>query len=76
MVQVRGRKLQVGALALLGCLHLAGCTTIPAPTENPRRVWCDHNEPRRDATADTPRGELDEINAHNANGARWCGWTP
>lgn len=60
------------AIALL--LALAGCTTTPV--ENPREIWCDHNEPRRDATMETPRAELDRINAHNAKGELWCGWKP
>ncbi len=63
------------ALMLLAAMAIAGCTTTPAPVSNPRQIWCDTNDPRRDATAETPRGELDEINAHNAKGARWCGWT-
>lgn len=63
----------IKALILLAVL-LAGCTTTPAAVSDPRRIWCDTSTPRRDATADTPRGELDEINAHNAKGARWCGW--
>ena len=58
------------------CILLAGCATTPAPVENPRQVWCDHSQPRRDATADTPRAELDQINSHNAKGARWCRWEP
>jgi hypothetical protein len=60
--------------ALILSLFLAGCAAVPRPVDNPRGVWCDHNQPRRDATADTPRGELDEINTHNAQGVQWCGW--
>jgi hypothetical protein len=62
--------------ALILILVLAGCATPRGPVENPRQVWCDHNSLRRDATAETPRPELDEINAHNAKGALWCGWQP
>ncbi|MEI5680513.1 MULTISPECIES: hypothetical protein [unclassified Mesorhizobium] len=62
--------------ALILSAFLAGCASFPAPVENPRQVWCDHNSPRRDATADTPRAELDEINTHNAKGVRWCNWRP
>lgn len=70
------RKIRtIGALCIL-CILLAGCTTIPVPVENPRQVWCDHSQPRRDATAETTRAELDEINTHNAKGALWCGWKP
>lgn len=63
------------ALILLSSLLLAACSTVAAPVDDPRRIWCDSNAPRRDARPDTPRGELDEINSHNARGARWCGWT-
>ena len=62
--------------ALILALLLAGCTTTGRPIENPRQVWCDHNQPRRDATETTPRAEIDEINTHNARGALWCGWKP
>lgn len=54
---------------------LAGCTTVPAPVENPRQVWCDTNSPRRDATPQTPRAVIDQINAHNAKGVLWCKWS-
>lgn len=60
--------------AVILALLLTGCTAIPKPVEDPRQVWCDTNVPRRDATAETPRWELDEINSHNARGVRWCGW--
>lgn len=65
--------------ASLVCLSLmVGCSVrdnAPLPTD-PRVVWCDHSSPRRDAKADTPRAVLDEINEHNAQGAKWCGWKP
>ena len=61
---------------ILTIVLLAGCNTTPAPVEDPRQVWCDHNQPRRDATEETPRAELDEINTHNAQGVIWCGWEP
>jgi hypothetical protein len=65
-------------IALLAII--AGCTgcvtTNPAPIEDPRTVWCHHNSPRRDATMATPRAEIDEINAHNLKGVKWCGWMP
>jgi hypothetical protein len=55
---------------------MTACTSIPAyQSSDPREIWCDHNQPRRDATPVTPRAELDRINAHNRKGARWCGWT-
>lgn len=63
-------------LILVAALLLGGCTHMPQPVEDPRQVWCDHNSPRRDATPETPRVELDEINAHNAKGALWCAWKP
>lgn len=66
----------VKALILAAVLGLTACTHTPEPVNDPRQVWCDHNQPRRDATPDTPRAELDEINAHNRRGALWCGWTP
>lgn len=62
--------------AVFALVASAGCATVPVPVENPRQVWCDHSQPRRDATVDTPRAELDEINSHNAQGSRWCGWEP
>lgn len=58
---------------LAGC---TGCATTRAPIEDPRAIWCRHNEPRRDATEATPRSELDEINTYNLRGAQWCGWRP
>lgn len=65
----------VKALILTSVIALAGCATSgPAPVEDPRQVWCDQSEPRRDATPETPRAERDEINAHNRKGALWCGW--
>ncbi|PLP58266.1 hypothetical protein CYK37_15245 [Mesorhizobium loti] len=66
----------VKVLILVTALALAGCVSkrdgsLPA---NPRSIWCGHNSPRRDARADTPRAELNEINGHNARGEKWCGW--
>lgn len=64
--------------ALILCLVLAGCTTMPS-VDNPRQVWCDHNQPRRPSPAVVDamtRPELDEVNAYNGKGARWCGWRP
>lgn len=65
----------MGKALILSLVILAGCTTTQAPVNDPRQVWCDTNQPRRDATAETPRSVLDEINAHNAKGVRWCHWT-
>lgn len=62
--------------ALILALILTGCTTSRGPVENPREIWCAHSSPRRDATPETPRAELDEINAHNSKGVLWCGWRP
>lgn len=62
-------------LILATALLLAGCTTTPAPIDDPRSVWCAHNRPRTDATDETPRRELDEINAHNRKGVLWCKWS-
>lgn len=70
-----GKALMLPLLLITLLLFVAGCTTRPAPIDDPRQVWCDTNAPRRDAREDTPRVELDEINSHNAKGARWCGWT-
>lgn len=64
----------MGKALILSLAILAGCTTVPAPVENPRQVWCDNNSPRRDATAETPRSVIDEINTHNAKGVLWCRW--
>lgn len=63
------------ALCIFCILGVAACTT-PARVENPRQIWCESNSPRRDATVETPRAELDEINAHNARGSLWCDWRP
>lgn len=62
-------------------LMLAACTTTPepAPVDDPREVWCEHNDARRPTPAVVEamtRPELDEMNAHNRKGASWCGWTP
>lgn len=62
--------------ALIALLLLAGCASAPVPVQDPREVWCAHNEPRRDATMETPRAELDEINTHNGKGELWCRWVP
>ncbi|WEX07359.1 hypothetical protein [Chelativorans sp. AA-79] len=68
----------MGKAALILLAFLAGCamrSEEPSPAD-PRQIWCDFNSPRRDATPDTPRAELDEINTHNAKGVAWCGWEP
>lgn len=69
----------VKALFLTLALALAGCTTSgtadTTPAKTYREIWCDNNVPRRDARPDSPRAEIDEINAHNRKGALWCGWT-
>ncbi len=64
------------ALILFAALVLSACQTNPAPLDDPRSVWCGLETPRRDATPETPRAELDRINAHNAKGVLWCGWRP
>lgn len=70
-------KITRETLAALSLIFLASCATTAQPVPgDPRQIWCDHIEPRRDATAETPRAELDRINAHNAKGAAWCGWRP
>jgi hypothetical protein len=67
------------ALAYLAlCSVLVGCVTT-APVENPRKVWCDHNKPQRPSAAVfavMTRPELDDMNAHNSQGVKWCGWRP
>lgn len=65
----------VKTLILASMLALAACQT-PVAVEDPRAIWCENNDPRRDATPETPRAELDEINAHNRKGMLWCGWKP
>lgn len=70
-----GKVLRLVGATLIALSSMTGCS-VTAKVENPRQIWCDHNQPRRDATLDTPRAEHDEINTHNAKGARWCGWTP
>lgn len=65
-------------IAFAAVLLAAGCTHS-RPIEDPRKVWCDHNEPRRPSVATIDamsRPELDELNAFNAKGAAWCGWKP
>lgn len=68
----------VKALILAAALASAGCVAKrdgPLPSD-PRSIWCEHNSPRRDAGAETPRAGLNEINKHNAIGEKWCGWKP
>jgi hypothetical protein len=64
----------MGKAALIALVLLAGCQTVSV--EDPRKVWCEFNQPRRDATETTPRSVLDEINAHNDKGRIWCHWNP
>lgn len=64
------------ALLLCVALVLAGCATKPASPADPRKIWCETNEPRRDATPASPRWVIDEINAQNFKGEQWCGWKP
>lgn len=64
------------AAALSSLLILVGCISTPAPVADPRQIWCAENKPRRDATTETPRWVIDEINAHNAKGVLWCKWKP
>lgn len=66
----------MGKALILVLSLLTGCTTVQTAVSDPRQVWCDTSEPRRDATESTPRSVIDEINAHNAKGALWCGWKP
>ena len=68
----------VKAVILIAALALVSCVSKPDGSlpSDPRSIWCEHNSPRRDARADTPRAELDEINRHNAQGEKWCEWTP
>ncbi|RWB05477.1 MAG: hypothetical protein EOQ39_22360 [Mesorhizobium sp.] len=66
------------ALIAPALLLLSACVTA-APVEDPRKVWCDHNTPRRPSLAVVQimtRGELDEMNSFNGKGADWCGWKP
>lgn len=73
-----GRKIILGIAiicAVFVAASLVGCATT-GPDLTPRKTWCDFNQPRRDATDETPRAELDEINAHNRIGTDRCGWRP
>lgn len=69
-------------IALIACiLMLAACAARPplAPIEDPKRVWCDHNQPHRpspEALAAMGGPELDALLVHNRKGAAWCGWKP
>ncbi|MCF6124383.1 hypothetical protein EN904_13465 [Mesorhizobium sp. M7A.F.Ca.CA.001.07.2.1] len=59
-------------------LLLSACATS-APIDDPRKVWCDHNTPRRPSLTVVQimtRAELDDLNSFNAKGADWCGWKP
>ena len=67
------------ALTLFAVLLLAGCSHVKAPVEDPRGIWCEHNQPRRATPAvidAMSRPELDEMNAYNRQGVAWCGWKP
>jgi hypothetical protein len=65
-------------VALFGII--AGCASMPRhQTDDPRGIWCEHNQPRRPTppvVAAMSRPELDEMNAHNQKGVEWCGWRP
>jgi starvation-inducible outer membrane lipoprotein len=67
----------MGKALILSIAILAGCTTVPAPVENPRQVWCDTNEPLRyspSVIAAMTREELDEYNSYHSKGEKWCEW--
>lgn len=65
----------VKSFVMIALFVLSGCvSTRQSVMTDPRQVWCDQNTPRRDATIETPRSVLDEINAHNRKGVLWCGW--
>ncbi len=66
----------MGKAALILLCLIAGCATPKSAIRDGRVLWCEFSEPRRDATPQTPRWELDEINAHNSRGTKWCGWSP
>lgn len=69
----------MGRALTICLLLLAACTAAPPAPTDPKQVWCDQNAPRRPSVAVVTamtRAELDEINAYNARGAAWCGWTP
>jgi hypothetical protein len=66
----------MGKQAVVLALLLCGCTTV-SPVEDPRSVWCEHNEPRRPSSAVIEvmtKPELDALNSHNDKGVEWCGW--
>jgi len=69
-----GPKIALAAL----CITLTACVTS-APVSDARKVWCDNNKPMRPSAAVfavMTRPELDDMNAHNAQGVKWCGWHP
>lgn len=66
----------IAVICLVMVMLSLGSCTPRAPVSDPRQVWCDFSKPRRDATAETPRWVIDEINTHNRRGTDWCGWTP
>ena len=67
----------MGKAALIACLLLlASCASTRAPVLDAKAVWCSNNQPRRDATPESPRWVIDEINNHNGRGEAWCRWEP
>ena len=66
----------MGKKELILLVFLAGCTTV-SPIEDPRAVWCEHNEPRQPSMATIEamtKPELDELNSYNEKGIEWCEW--
>lgn len=67
----------VKALILAAALSLPTmCSPTAPPPSDPRTIWCAHNEPRRDYHDGMSRAEVDNLNAHNERGVKWCGWSP
>ncbi len=65
------------SLVGLSLTFLAACQTTPAPVEDPRQVWCDHNEPLKlpaVAVATLSRAEREAFAARQLKGEAWCGW--
>lgn len=68
----------VRLIFLVAVVSLSACATT-GPVTDPREIWCSQNDPIRlpaPVIDELPRDDVDQINAHNDRGARWCGWTP
>lgn len=69
----------MGKAALILLCLLAGCATPKSAIRDGRALWCEFNEPRQpspEVVRAMTRPELDKMNAFNAQGVAWCGWSP